>query len=58
MSPAENWVEVYLAGLRNGTPDWRAHEFQVELQEQSPVRGNTLREAIDNAMKKQKEPTS
>lgn len=58
MQPAENYVEVYLAGLRNGIPDWSASTYQVELKGEFDVRkgqltainGKTLRDAIDSAM--------
>lgn len=54
MRPAEGYVEVYLAGLRNGTPDWTASAYQVELQDQPAVNGTTLRDAIDAARKVKK----
>jgi hypothetical protein len=52
MRPATGYVEVYLAGRRNGRPDWSARSFQVELQNKTPEVGSTLREAIAAAMKK------
>lgn len=47
MRPQTGYVEVYLAGLRNG--DAPATGFQVELQDGAAVSGPSLREAIDAA---------
>ncbi len=47
MRPREGYVEVYLAGLRNG--DAEATAFQVELQDRPAMGGPTLRAAIDAA---------
>lgn len=44
---SDPFVQVYLAGLRNGPP-WTATAFQCELRTHYGIAGDTLREAIDN----------
>ncbi len=46
MRPKDGYVEIYLAGLRNGDA---ATSFQVELQNKPGVCAPTLRDAIDDA---------
>lgn len=47
MTPADTYREIYLAGLRHGRAD--ATAFQVELQNDYGIQGETLRKAIDSA---------